>query len=141
MKIVISDTKTGKAYNMELDASKERVLVGLEVGKTIDAAALGLPGYKISLTGGSDKDGFPIRTDIHGRVKQRVVLGGPPGFRPKEDGLRRGKSVRGKVITHDIVQVNAKVVEAGAKPLAEILGKTPEGQAGSAPEKTGEKKS
>ncbi len=137
MKLVISDPKSGKAYNLELDANKERILVGLEVGKTVDASNLGLPGYKIMLTGGSDKDGFPIRGDIHRRGRKRTILGGPPGFRPQERGLRRAKSVRGGVITPEIVQVNAKVIEAGGKPLGEIFGKPPEGETGT--EKAGEK--
>ncbi|MEE9594564.1 MAG: 30S ribosomal protein S6e [Candidatus Hydrothermarchaeales archaeon] len=138
---MISEPKTGKAYNLELDETKERVLVGLTLGKTIDGSTLGLSGYKIMLTGGSDKDGFPMRRDIHGRVRPQVILSGPPGFKPKESGLRRRKRLRGNVITPDIVQVNAKVIKAGKKGLAEVLGKTTEETAGvSAAEETGKKK-
>jgi len=126
LKLVISEPKTGKAYNLELDEVKERELVGLTLGKTIDAANLGLSGYTIKLTGGCDKDGFPMRRDIHGRVRPQVVLSGPPGFNPKESGLRRRKRLRGNVITADIVQVNAKVVKAGRKKLTEVLGKPTE---------------
>lgn len=130
MKLVISDTKTGKAYNLELDAGRERILVGLEIGKTIDASNLGLPGYKIMLTGGSDKDGFPIRGDTHGRARKRIILSSPPGFRPNEEGLRRAKSVRGDVITPEIVQINAKIIETGSKTVEEVLGKATEEQKG-----------
>ncbi|MFQ5815053.1 MAG: 30S ribosomal protein S6e [Candidatus Hydrothermarchaeaceae archaeon] len=141
MKLVISDPKTGKAYNLELDESKERILVGLGLGKTIDASSLGLSGYTIMLTGGCDKDGFPMRRDIHGRVRQQVILSGPPGFNPKEHGLRKRKRLRGNVITPEIVQVNAKIIKAGKKSLAEILGQATEEQAAeTAVEKKGKKK-
>jgi small subunit ribosomal protein S6e len=127
---VISEPKTGKAYSLELDENKERILVGVELGNTLEATSLGLPGYKILLTGGCDKDGFPMRKDIHGRVRQKVILSGPPGFRPKERGLRRRKRLRGNVITPDIVEVNAKVIKTGKKSLDAILGQTKGKQVG-----------
>ncbi|VVB59141.1 Ribosomal protein S6e [uncultured archaeon] len=41
-------------------------------------------------------------------------------------GMRRKKSIRGEVIAQDIAQINLKIVKPGAKPLAEIFGKTAE---------------
>ncbi len=122
MKLVVSDPKKGRAYNLELDAKKEKLLIGLELGKTVDGSPLGLPGYKLLITGGSDKDGFPMRGDVVGRARTKPLLGGPPGFRPREEGLRRRKMVRGHIIVPEIVQVNAKVVEAGQVPLDSIFG-------------------
>ncbi len=127
MKLVISDPNTGKAYNLELDEKREKSVVGLELGKVMDAAQIGLPGYKIQITGGSDKDGFPMRGDVFGRVRPKVMLGGPPGFRPQERGLRRRKRIRGNVVTSEIVQVNAKVVGVGKKPIEALFGQVQEG--------------
>ncbi len=121
MKLIISDPVKGRAYNLELDPKKEKLLIGSELGKTIDGSQLGLSGYKLLITGGSDKDGFPMRGDIAGRARLKAMLGGPPGFRPKEEGLRRRKRVRGNVIVPEIVQVNAKVVEAGTAPLESLF--------------------
>ncbi|MEE8168289.1 MAG: 30S ribosomal protein S6e [Candidatus Hydrothermarchaeales archaeon] len=128
MKLVISDPKTGKAYNLELDAKKEKSLIGIELGKAIDASKIGLSGYKIQFTGGSDKDGFPMRSDVFGRVRPRITLGGTPGFKPKEKGLRRRKRIRGKVITSDIVQVNVKIVKEGKKSIEALLGHVTEAE-------------
>jgi small subunit ribosomal protein S6e len=121
--MVISDPKTGKAYSLELDESKSKVLQGLEIGRVIDASPFGLGGYKIEITGGSDKDGFPMRRDLKGSVRRRLLLFKGPGYRPKEKGLRRRKRVRGNVITPDIVQVNVKIVKRGKKSIEKLLGK------------------
>jgi len=122
-KMVISDPETGKAYNLELDEAKAKVLLGLEIGSVLDASPLGLTGYKLEITGGSDKDGFPMRRDLKGAVRRRLLLSAGPGYRPREKGLRRRKRVRGRAITPDIVQVNVKVVKRGKKSLEELLGK------------------
>lgn len=121
-KLVISDS-AGKSYSIELDEKKAKSFAGLEIGKVIEAAQLGLPGYKIQITGGSDEDGFPMRRDVKGRVRARLLLSIGPGYRPKEKGLKRRKRVRGNVITPEIVQINAKVAEKGEKSLEELLGK------------------
>ncbi len=120
-RLVISDPKTGKAYSLELDEAKARSFIGLEIGKSVDASPLGLQGYKLEITGGSDKDGFPMRSDLRGRVRQKVLLASPPGYHPKKRGLKRRKMVRGKVVTPEIVQINVKVVEQGEKPLDELI--------------------
>lgn len=127
MKVVISDTKSGKAYGIELDEGKAKVLQGREIGKTLDAAPLGLSGYKIEITGGSDKDGFPMRRDLKGRGRPRLLLAKGPGYKPLEHGLRRRKRVQGNVITPDIVQVNTKVVRKGKKSIEALLGKEKKG--------------
>lgn len=122
MQIIISDSN-GKSYSVELDEKKSKSFIGLEMGKVLDAAQLGLAGYKIQITGGSDKDGFPMRRDVKGRVRARLLLSIGPGYRPKEKGLKKRKRVRGNVITPEIVQINAKVAEKGEKSLEELLGK------------------
>jgi small subunit ribosomal protein S6e len=120
--MVLSDPETGRAYNIDLDEAKMRSIVGRKIGDVIDGSAIGLAGYKIQLTGGSDKDGFPMRRDVHGRVRPRILLRSGPGFRPKEKGEIRRKRVRGNVYVPEIVQVNAKVVEKGKKGIEELLG-------------------
>jgi small subunit ribosomal protein S6e len=72
--------------------------------------------------GGSDKDGFPMRPSVHGGVRRRIVLSGGVGFNPTTEGMRRRKTIRGNVITDEIVQVNMKIVE---KPKGAKEGKKP----------------
>jgi len=121
-KVVVSDPETGRAYNIELNEEKAKIFIGKRIGDTVDASPIGLKGYELLITGGSDKDGFPMRKDIHGRVRKRVLLSSPPGYRPKRKGVRRRKTVRGNEITPEIVQINTKIVKKGKKSIEELLG-------------------
>jgi len=53
---------------------------------------------KLVITGGTDATGVPMRPDLPGATRYRIILSGPPGFSPREKGERRRKMVRGKVI-------------------------------------------
>ena len=117
-KVVVSD-KDGKSYQLEVETS---ALIGKKIGDIIDGSILGLDGYKLMITGGSDKCGFPMRPDIPGTGVKKVLLSKGPGYRPKEKGVRKRKSVRGNTISEDIVQVNTKIVEYGEKPITELIG-------------------
>ena len=110
-KIIISDPEEGKSKTVELEEARAVPLIGRKIGDTIDGAILGLPGQKAKVTGGSDKDGFPMKPNVHGGVRRQVVLSGGVGFNPQNEGMRRRKTVRGDVITDEIVQVNMKIVE------------------------------
>ena len=110
-KINVSDPRTGKTKPVQLPPEKFRPFIGLKIGDVIDGSVVGMPGYKLKITGGTDKNGFPMRPDVHGGVRVRILLSGPPGFRPKKKGERRRKTVRGNVITEDIAQVNTVIVE------------------------------
>jgi len=109
-KVVVSDPKTGKAKTIEVKGREAEALLGLKIGDEVDGSILRLPGVKLVITGGSGKAGEPMKPDIHGGVKKRVLLSGPPGYHPPKKGLRKRKFVRGNVITEDIVQVNMKIV-------------------------------
>lgn len=121
MKIVLSNPGENKAYNIELDEGKTTALVGRKIGEAVDGKELGLTGYQIKITGGSDKSGTPMRRDIHGSVRTRALIGKGQGHNPKEKGLIRRKLLRGNVVSSDIIQVNAVVVKAGKKPISDIL--------------------
>jgi small subunit ribosomal protein S6e len=120
-KLVISDPESGKAIQYELDDAKTNALVGKAVGEIIEGDVIGLPGYKLKITGGSDSSGFPIRPGVHGSGKKRVLIRGPPGFRPQRKGIAKRKTVRGGELGPDIAQVNMRVEEKGAAPLKELI--------------------
>jgi len=123
IRFVIGDPETGKTTQLELSEEKSRALHGKRIGDIIDGAPLGFAGYRFKITGGSDSDGTPMRPDVHGAVRKRILLKGGIGFRPKQPGERRRRMVRGNEITDDIVQVNAKIVAKGKKPLLELIQK------------------
>ncbi|MBX5320672.1 MAG: 30S ribosomal protein S6e [Candidatus Bathyarchaeota archaeon] len=110
-KVIVSDSEDGTSKTVELEDARAAPLIGKKIGDVIDGAILGLSGFKVQITGGSDKDGFPMRPNVHGGVRRSVVLSGGVGFNPQKKGERRRKKVRGNVITDEIVQINVKIVE------------------------------
>jgi len=120
MKLVISNPSTRKSHQIELDESKTHSLIGKRIGDEIDGDFAGLAGYTFKITGGTDKDGFPMHPQVRGTVRKKVLLSSPPGYHPEKKGQRKRKMVRGDTISDAIVQVNVKVVKAGSKSLDEI---------------------
>lgn len=122
-KIVVSEPDTRKSYQLEVDQSKAIGLIGKKIGEEFSGDLIGLPGYSLKITGGSDKDGFPMRSDIQGTVKKKALLSTPPGFHPRIKGERRRKTVRGNTISEEIIQINAIVTKKGEKTLEELAPK------------------
>jgi len=115
-KIIISNPEAGTSKTVELEETRAVPLIGRKIGEVIDGSIVDLPGHKVQIMGGSDKDGFPMRPNVHGGVRRQVVLSGGVGFNPENEGERRRKTVRGNVITDEIVQINTKIVEKPKKP-------------------------
>ncbi|VVB58396.1 30S ribosomal protein S6e [Candidatus Anstonella stagnisolia] len=123
MKIVISDQKSGKSYTTEIAKDKEARLIGKKVGEELEGAIAGADGYTLKITGGSDLSGIPMRPDVSGPRRASLLLSEGPGFRSTKKGERMKKTVRGNIITDEIMQLNTIVVQAGSKPLEELLPK------------------
>ncbi|HJK20172.1 MAG TPA: 30S ribosomal protein S6e, partial [Methanocorpusculum sp.] len=65
-KVVLSDPKTGLSYKIDATGAAAGALLGKKIGTEVDGAPFGLNGYKITITGGSDKTGTPARPDLPG---------------------------------------------------------------------------
>ena len=98
----------------------------------MDGSIVDLPAHKLKLMGGSDKDGVPMRPNVHGGVRRNIVLSKGVGFAAKKHGERRRKAVRGDIITDEIVQINTKIVEKPSKPK-ETKAEEPKPEAQTAP--------
>ena len=122
MKITIADPKTGKTYQKEIDESQASALYGKKIGAEIDLSDIGLGGFKGVITGGSDKQGFPMRKDVHGTGRTKVLLTYGVGMKEKGKGLRKRKTVRGNTISGEIAQVNIKVTETSGQDIAKVFG-------------------
>ena len=120
-KICINEPKTKKSWQIEKELPS---LIGLKIGDKFDGAPLGLVGFTLQITGGSDKDGFPMRHDLPGIARKKALMSKGPGFRPTVKGLKRRKYIRGNTISTEIVQVNCKVIE-GEGDIPTILGIKP----------------
>ncbi len=128
MKLVISIPKTGRAFQKEIGDEEARMFYGLKIGDTVDLSPLGLKGYKAKITGGTDKDGFPMRPDVHGTGRKKVLLSGGPGVRGLKKGERVRKTVRGNTVAEDIEQLNLVIVEEGETPIEELMGGGQQGE-------------
>lgn len=120
-RVVISDSKTSQAYQVAVSGAVANKLIGKNIGDTVSGDVAGLAGYTLKLTGGTDKDGFPMRGDLPGPVRRKIFVAGGVGYRPKADGVKKRKSMRGREISSDIAQINTVIVEYGQKPLSEIF--------------------
>ena len=105
-KLTVSDQK-GKSISRELKDNDANVLLGLQVGQETDASILGLQG-KIKITGGSDKSGVPMRGDVAGVPRKRILISKGVGLQDVKKGLRKRKLVRGNIISEEIYQINCK---------------------------------
>ncbi|MFC6754946.1 30S ribosomal protein S6e [Halorubrum tibetense] len=120
-KVVIADPETGETFQREVDGQDANRFLGRELGDEIDGDAVGLSGYTIELTGGSDETGRPMRADVSGTRLKELLLEGGVGFKPSRDGERKRITVRGREIDNDIAQINASVVD-GDGGVAAALG-------------------
>ncbi|MEM4245879.1 MAG: S6e family ribosomal protein, partial [Candidatus Bathyarchaeia archaeon] len=99
--------------------------IGRSLGEVIDGSLVGASGKKLKITGGTDKDGVPMRIDVHGGGRKAVILSGGPGFRPRNPGERRRKMVRGRVVTEETYLLNMLALEPPQQPEKEV----PKGEA------------
>ena len=120
-KVVVNDPKDGKSYSVAVSGHHANSLIGKKIRDEVDGIFVSLPGYKLQITGGTDKDGFPMRQDIPGTSRRRLLLSKGLGYHPSENGKRQKKSVRGSVINPETVQVNMMVTKPGAKPIVDLI--------------------
>ncbi|MCI0497389.1 MAG: 30S ribosomal protein S6e [Thermoplasmata archaeon] len=118
-KVVISDGK--RSYTTEVSGNYANSLVGKQIGDTIDGIFVNLPHYKLEITGGSDSQGTPMRRDLPGPKRSRVLVTKGVGFRPKDDGVRRRRLLRGNTISPEVTSINMKVTKEGMRSIEELL--------------------
>ena len=109
-KIVISDMKTGKTSQKEVKDDDARKFMGLKIGDKLKGDFLDIGNAEIEITGGSDYCGFPMRKDVLGVGRKRILAVGGVGIRNKEKGIKKRKTVCGNTIHAKISQINVKVL-------------------------------
>jgi small subunit ribosomal protein S6e len=139
-KLIVSDPANGKSSASEIEGARAQALIGRSLGETIDGSPLGIAQSRLRITGGCDKNGIPMRPDVHGGVKKYIVLSAGPGFKPKRHGERRRKLVRGRTITDETYQINFALTKEGpAEPKRAAETKPPAAPPKMAPSKQPEK--
>lgn len=119
--VVVGDPESGTTYQREIDGQDANRFLGRSIGDAVDGDAVGLPGYTLEVTGGSDDAGRPMRGDVRGAALKEVLLTGGTGYRPERDGERRRITVRGAEIGNETVQINATVIEAGEDSIEDLF--------------------
>lgn len=122
MQLIIGDTD-GKSYKVDVQKDKEPFLMGKKIGDKVQGASLGMDGYVVLITGGSDKTGTPMRKGLVGTDRKYLLVSEGQGLRKPVKGKRTKVAVRGNNVSQEVVQVNAKVLQQGSKPLAELFPK------------------
>ena len=122
-KIVVSDPKSKRAGQVDVEQSKAHSLLGKRVGDEFDGGIAGFDGYTLRITGGTDKDGFAMHVGMRGSGRKKALLTGKPCFYPGMKGQRRRKTVCGSTVSDSIVQINAVVEKYGGKPFEELVPK------------------
>ena len=123
-KASIADPESGKTYPLEVTGAHANSMINKKIGDVIDGIFVKLPGYKLTITGGTDKDGFPLRKDLPGGHRAKLLVAKSSGFHPLHKGVRKRKTMRGNAITSDTVQINLKVTTWGMKKVEDLIGNT-----------------
>jgi len=107
----------GLSKLIEIDEKKFR-FEGMKIGDNIKGGLIGFPNYEFEIMGGSDSSGFPMRKDVHGPVKKKILVSKRGiGYKPLRKGEKKRKMVRGNEVTFDMTLINLKVVKYGEAEL------------------------
>lgn len=116
MNLVISDPKTGKGHTKKVE--EIGLFLNKKIGETIKLDSINLAGYEAKITGGSDKQGFPMKADLSGTMRKKVFI-----TSDKKKGIRKRTSVRGNTVSTETSQLNLVVTKHGEKKLDTIVEK------------------
>ncbi len=120
IKLVIGDSKTKRSFKSEVKGPDADQLVGKKIGETFRGELIGLPGFEMQITGGSDKAGFPMHPDLESPGRTRLIMtGDKPGYKAEKKfkGKRVRKLVHGNIVAPDITQINCKITKWGETDL------------------------
>ena len=115
-KLAISNTK-GITVQRELKGDDAKPLIGKKIGEKINGELINLAGYELEITGGSDYCGFPMRKDVRGVGRKKILAISGIGIKKEAKGTRQRKTVCGNTIHDKIVQVNMKVLKEGKENI------------------------
>lgn len=121
MKLNIANPATGQQKTVEIDEERRyRIFYDKKISQEVEADSLGdeWKGYVLRVTGGNDKQGFPMKQGVLLPYRVRLLLAdGHSCYRPRRDGERRRKSVRGCIVGPDIAVLSLIIVKQGDNEL------------------------
>ncbi|KAH8741457.1 40S ribosomal protein S6 [Cryptosporidium ryanae] len=121
MKLNIANPTTGLQKCIEVD--DEKLLLPFferRIGAELDCSFLGdeFKGYIMKITGGNDKQGFPMMQGVLTSNRVRLLFRkGMKCYRPRRTGELKRKSVRGCIVSHDLSVLSLVIVERGEQDI------------------------
>ena len=125
MRITLAYPENGTQVCIDIeDPAALAALYEKRIGQDVDGAVLGdqFKGYIFRIGGGFDKQGFPMKQGVLTPRRVRLLLkAGSSCYRPRKDGERKRKTVRGCIVTSEISALHMIVLQRGE---ADIKGLT-----------------
>jgi len=121
MQLNISCPSTGMQKVLEIDDERRlQNLYDRRMAQEIDGNVIGdeFEGYLLRISGGNDKQGFPMRQGVLTNTRVRLLCKkGHAGYRQRRAGERKRKSVRGCIVANDISVLNLVVTQEGTNKI------------------------
>ncbi|KAI4730081.1 ribosomal protein S6e [Aureobasidium sp. EXF-10728] len=121
MKLNISYPANGSQKLIEVeDERRLRVFMDRRMGQEVPADSVGdeWKGYVFRITGGNDKQGFPMKQGVMHPTRVRLLLAeGHSCYRPRRTGERKRKSVRGCIVAMDLSVLALSIVKQGENDI------------------------
>lgn len=128
MKLNISYPATGCQKLIDIDDEKKlRPFYEKRMAQEVEADSLGdeWKGYVFRITGGNDKQGFPMKQGILTNGRVRLLLSkGHSCYRPRRTGERKRKSVRGCIVDSNLSVLSLVVKRKGENEVEGLTDKT-----------------
>ncbi|KAK6604710.1 ribosomal protein S6e [Botrytis cinerea] len=102
------------------DERKLRVFMDKRMGAEVPGDSVGdeFKGYIFKITGGNDKQGFPMKQGVMHPTRVRLLLSeGHSCYRPRRTGERKRKSVRGCIVAMDLSVLALSIVKQGESDI------------------------
>lgn len=121
MKLNISNPATGAQKLIDIDDDKKlRPFMDKRISQEVDASCLGneWKGYVVRISGGNDKQGFPMKQGILTNNRVRLLMArGMSCYRERRSGERRRKSVKGCIVDQNLSVLSLVIVKKGEEEI------------------------
>lgn len=121
MKLNISNPATGAQKLIDIEDDKKlRPFMDKRISQEVDASCLGdeWKGYIVKITGGNDKQGFPMKQGILTNNRVRLLLAkGHSCYRERRSGERRRRSVKGCIVDNNLSVLSLVVMKKGEQEI------------------------
>merc|ERR1712000_387876 len=121
MKLNVSYPANGsqKLFDIE-DERKLNVFMEKRMGQEVPGDSVGdeFKGYIFRITGGNDKQGFPMKQGVMINKRVKLLLSdGHSCYRPRRSGERKRESVRGCIVDMDMSVLALAIVKKGDEDI------------------------